>query len=309
MTRVRVAETAGPGRLLGGGRAGILRAMLASHDPPSGAPPARDGWRDTTTPAPVFSTADVTPEDMDGPPSPTGIWDSLPAAPAWDTALLLFVWSAGFAMPLLLASPGGGLRLADWGANVAPPSGASAAWRLLASTFLHATPAHLLSNLVTLALLGPSCVRLFGRSGLWLLYALGGAAASLASLTWRSSLGSEISVSVGGSGVLFALGGAMASAAWRLRRRLPPGRARALGGALLVLLGSGLVAGLTRQATDSAAHLGGAAAGLLLGLLLPLRSAERPAIPLPIRLLAGLAIAALSGAFLAGVVSGVAGRI
>jgi rhomboid protease GluP len=183
--------------------------------------------------------------------------------------VLAVAWAGGYALPLLLAGPPGVVRLAEWGANLSPWPGPEAGWRLLASTFLHATPWHLLSNLLALGILGPSAARLLGRSGFWVVFVTGGLAASLASLAWRSAVVERASSSVGASGALFAVGGAMLAAAWRVRAALPPGRARALGGALLVLLGQGLVAGLTREATDNAAHAGGALAGVLLGIALP----------------------------------------
>lgn len=225
--------------------------------------------------------------------------------PAWDTAAILAVWAAAYALPLLLATPLGAPRLAEWGASVAPWPGPGEAWRLLASTCLHASPWHFLSNALALGILGPSCARLLGRPGFWIAFVAGGLAASAASVAWRSAVTDSPTSSVGGSGAVFAVGAAMLSAAWRKRHDLPPGRARALVAALVVLLGQALVAGLTRQATDNAAHLGGAGTGLLLGLALPLRSAEHPAAPRPLAFVAVAAAAALAGAVAMGLTSGV----
>ena len=273
---------------------------MVGSDPPRSPTPH---WHVTVTPPPVPVPPELSPDpgEPEG-PARTGVWDTIPANTAWDTAFVLFAWAVAFVLPLARAA-GGEMRLAEWGASLAPWPGLADAWRLLASTFLHATPLHLLSNVVAFASLGPSCARLFGRPGLWLLYAAGGAGASLVSLAWRSQLATP-SASVGGSGVVFALGGAMGMAAWRLRSTLPPGRARALGGSLLLLLGSGLVAGLTREATDSAAHLGGIAIGACLGFLLPLRRPGRVSSPAWLRLLAIPAVLAAAFALGRGVWSG-----
>jgi len=102
-------------------------------------------------------------------------------------------------------------------------------------------------------------------------YAGGGALASLASVAWNvAHAGPEPRVSIGASGAIFALGGALLVAAFRLRHRLAPGRARALAAATLFLALPALAAGLERLGTDNAAHAGGFAAGLALGVVLPL---------------------------------------
>jgi len=131
--------------------------------------------------------------------------------------------------------------------------------------------AHAFFNAVSMLVFGPAVERIFTRWGFWVVYAAGGALASLASLAWRAERHDVgLSISVGASGAIFALGGALLVSAWRVRHRLAPGRARAMGGALLFLLGQGLAAGFTRHATDNAAHAAGLAAGALLGALIPL---------------------------------------
>ena len=88
----------------------------------------------------------------------------------------------------------------------------------------------MLSNAFSLLIYGPTVERLFPRWGFWIVYTLGGAAASLGSLAWRSARhGGLESLSIGGSGAVFALGGAVLVASLRLRRIIPAGRARALG--------------------------------------------------------------------------------
>ncbi len=219
-------------------------------------------------------------EDLEGgalpPPGeeekpPLDLWSAVGDLPPWGTMLLLFAWALDFALRAFRGEVGGAEGLITWGASVTHASPADAAWRLLASTFLHAGPLHLALNAATMLVFGPAVERIFTRAGFAAVFALGGALASLASLAWRSAtVHGGLSVSVGASGAIFALGGALLVAAVRLRHRLAPGRARALGGALLFLIVQAFASGFTHYGTDNAAHAGGLLAGAALGAVLPL---------------------------------------
>jgi len=202
-------------------------------------------------------------------PQPVDLWSAVGDVRPWGTLLLLLSWGAVF---LLAGATGafmgpGGLRA--WGASATGLAWPGSAWRLLASTFLHAGAAHLFFNATSLLVVGPAVERIFTRWRFWLVYAAGGASASLASLAWRSAR-EGASLSVGGSGAIFALGGALLVATVRLRHQLAPTRARALAAALLYLLAPGFAAGYAKPGTDNAAHAAGLACGALLGALLPL---------------------------------------
>jgi rhomboid protease GluP len=210
------------------------------------------------------------PPDPDEPP-PVELWSAVGDIPPWGTALLLFSWTAMFAAVALRREIGDPYALFAWGASAPGLDPRETAWRLLASTFVHAGVAHVFFNATSMLIFGPAVERILTRWGFWVIYAGGGALASLASLMWRAGRhDAGLSISVGASGAIFALGGALLVCAFRLRHRLAPGRARALGGALLFLIGQGLAAGFTRNATDNAAHAAGIAAGALLGALIPL---------------------------------------
>jgi membrane associated rhomboid family serine protease len=210
------------------------------------------------------------PPDPDEPP-PVELWSAVGDIPPWGTALLLFSWAAVFAATAFRQEIGDSQALFAWGASAPRLGAAETAWRLLASTFIHAGLAHVFFNATSMLVFGPAVERIFTRPGFWTIYAAGGATASLASLVWRAGRHpTGLSISVGASGAIFALGGALLMSAWRVRHRLAPGRARAMAGALLFLLGQGLAAGFTRNATDNAAHAAGLAAGALLGALIPL---------------------------------------
>jgi rhomboid protease GluP len=210
------------------------------------------------------------PPDPDEPP-PVELWSAVGDVTPWGTALLLLAWAAVFATMVFRREIGDPDALFAWGAAAPRLGPADTAWRLLASTFIHAGAAHAFFNATSMLIFGPAMERIFTRWGFWLVYAAGGALASLASLIWRAQrIGHGLSISVGASGAIFALGGALLVSAYRVRHRLAPGRARAMGGALLFLVGQGMAAGFTRHATDNAAHAAGLMAGALFGAVIPL---------------------------------------
>lgn len=207
------------------------------------------------------------PPDPDEPP-PVDLWSAVGDVRPWGTLLLLFTWAAMFVLAGARGAYVEPRGLLAWGANATLLPWRENAWRLLASTFLHAGATHLFFNATSLLVVGPAVERVFTRWRFWIVYAAGGAAASIASLAWRASR-EGASLSVGGSGAIFALGGALLVAAVRLRGHLAPTRARALAAALLYLLAPGFAAGYARPGTDNVAHAAGLACGALLGALLP----------------------------------------
>ena len=246
------------------------------------------------------------PPDPDE-PKPVDLWATVGDVRPWGT-LLLLSWGAMF----LLSGASGAFAelrgLLAWGASATHLPWRESAWRLLASTSLHAGATHLFFNATSLLIVGPAVERIFTRWRFWLVYVAGGAAASLASLVSRTSTGGA-SLSVGGSGAIFALGGALLVATVRLRRHLAPTRARALAAALLYLLAPGFAAGYAKPGTDNVAHAFGLACGALLGGLLPLdpRLGGRPA-GVMTRALAAACALALAAALALAVSGGLASR-
>lgn len=227
-----------------------------------GAPAARDPFGDEPD--------GFVPPDPDEPP-PVELWSAVGDVAPVGTVLLVLSWGLLFAGLALQGGLSDTAAFVAWGANATGFPRAETAWRLLASTFVHAGIAHVFFNALTMAMFGPAVERIFTRPGFAVVFAAGGAAASLASLGWRAAQSpAGFSISVGASGAIFALGGALLAAAVRLRSRLAPGRARALGAAILFLVGQGFVAGFTRHGTDNAAHAAGLAAGAVLGSMIPL---------------------------------------
>jgi len=276
----------------------------AGGDPPpagpGGFPPGPHGWaRPPFAPElPDPEIAGFVPPDPDEPP-PVELWSAVGDVPPLASVALVLAWGLVF---LGLALRGGfddTAAYVAWGANATGMTRPETAWRLLASTFVHAGLAHVFFNSLSMLIYGPAVERIFTRTAFWFVFAAGGVAGSLASLAWRAARDpAGFSISVGASGAIFALGGALLAAAVRLRARLAPGRARALGAAILFLVGQGFVAGFTRNGTDNAAHAAGLAAGLALGAALPLspRLGGSPRAIALVRVLGTLAALALAGA-------------
>jgi rhomboid protease GluP len=173
-------------------------------------------------------------------------------------------------------------------------------WRIGSYALLHIGWLHLLVNAYALWILAPQLELTFGSNltlGLFSATALAGGAASAA---WGLHTG-NYHLSAGASGGIFGLFGGTVALYLRVRKGLPePVRrsiVRAIGINLLINLAIALQAPV-----DNAAHLGGFATGVLLGLVTPLlRSERRPweSVTRIALILSALALASLEGAAVA----------
>jgi rhomboid protease GluP len=241
--------------------AAALTVRRVSDEPRDPLPPAGEPGID------VDEAGYVPPDPEEPPPVELGrVGDVLP----WSTSSVLLAWALVFFWFASRAQMELSPAYLAWGANVDGRPPGETAWRLLASTFLHAGAAHVGMNAVSLLLFGSSVEAVFSRWAFWIVYAFGGAAASAGSLAWHAwRHPGTMRMSVGGSGAIFALGGALLASAIRLRGRLAVGRARALAAGALFLLTQSLVAGFSHLGTDNAAHASGLIAGFAIGAMLP----------------------------------------
>jgi rhomboid protease GluP len=143
-------------------------------------------------------------------------------------------------------------------------------WRLVASMFLHIGFAHLLLNGWALFQLGALVETLLGSLRLLIVYFVSGIAGSLASIFFTQQL------SAGASGAIFGLLGVLISFLLRRRDMLTPA-AKSLLGQLVLWAGINVVFGFINPGIDNSAHLGGFAAGFLLGFILRERQRVHPA--------------------------------
>ena len=150
------------------------------------------------------------------------------------------------------------------GANYGPAIQAGQYWRLVTSMFLHGGLLHLALNGWALYQLGALFEMLVGSPRMLLVYFVTGIAGSLVS-AWFSRV-----PSVGASGAIFGLLGALIAFLARRRGALTP-QGKAILMQLLFWAVVNVVFGFSDPQIDNSAHLGGCAAGLLLGFTLPER--------------------------------------
>lgn len=183
------------------------------------------------------------------------------------TTLLLAAILAGFALEVFTGGLDG--TLAQIGANSAPEVVAGQYWRLLTSMFLHGGFLHLALNGWALYQLGGLFEIWLGSTRLLAVYFLSGIAGSLASVLWTEG------PSVGASGAIFGLLGALIAFLLRRHQALTPG-AKSLLMQLVMWAAINVFFGFSTPGIDNAAHLGGCAAGFLVGLTLRERRRYQP---------------------------------
>ncbi len=134
-------------------------------------------------------------------------------------------------------------------------------WRLATALFVHIGPRHLLGNMAALLVLGPALVAALGPWRFLAVYVLAGIAGNV--LSYQFMPAGVVSAGASGAilGVLGALGGQRLRFAASARYR-----GWQVIAALLAYLA---VAVGAEPGVDTMAHLGGLAAGLTLGLVLP----------------------------------------
>lgn len=156
--------------------------------------------------------------------------------------------------------PVGKVQIA-WGSNFGPYTADGEWWRLFTSLFIHFGIAHVVLNMIALVMFGPLVERLYGSVNYLLIYVLAGIAGGLASISWQPDVNSA-----GASGAIFGILGALVAAQLRGGDTFPVDILRPIRDTTLLYLGLSLYAGFKYQGIDNAAHLGGLAAGFVIGL-------------------------------------------
>ena len=148
-------------------------------------------------------------------------------------------------------------------------------WRLVSSVFLHASLLHIAMNMWVLMDIGPVVEEVYG-SGLFLFLFVFTGAVSMAVSSWWSLLTmGGLGLGVGASGALMGLIGLLLAVTTRHRGA----EMEMFRGQLIRWVVYIIILGLIAPGIDTPAHVGGLAAGFLLGLILPdrqpLTAAER----------------------------------
>jgi membrane associated rhomboid family serine protease len=148
-------------------------------------------------------------------------------------------------------------------------------WRLATSMFVHAGIIHLLVNLLTLLQIGDLLESLFGTPAVLISFVVGGLCAAVATLLLANP--ESPIVYVGASGGIFSLAGTLLVASRRIWRAERSTWSRRLSSRLIGCLSANLVLGVVVSAVAASAglgfaiantaHVGGLAAGMLVGLL------------------------------------------
>jgi rhomboid protease GluP len=207
--------------------------------------------------------------------------------------VLMFVLMAIMGVGIFSPSPESVL---NWGADYGPLTLGGEWWRMLSSLFLHFGLIHLLCNMVVLANIGTFMERLMGSGPYLILYLVAGLGGGAASLAWHPAM-----VSAGASGAIFGLYGALLAYLLRHQNEVSIEELAPLMKGALVFVGYNVLYGLFRPDVDMAAHLGGLAAGFIVGLfLVQPRSNEEGSglggrIPAAILLGAAIVIVTLAG--------------
>jgi rhomboid protease GluP len=181
--------------------------------------------------------------------------------------------------------------LIRWGANYGPLTGGGQWWRLLTCMFVHIGLVHLAFNMWALWNVGPLVERLLGNVGFALMYVLSGVLASLASYWWNPER-----TSAGASGAVFGVFGALLGFLLRGHESIPLAALKSLRSSGIAFIVYNLAFGILIPFIDLSAHVGGAIAGFVCGLVLrqPITPEARRG-----RLIRNLVLAIVGGALVA----------
>lgn len=158
-----------------------------------------------------------------------------------------------------IVSPDGEVHV-RWGSNFGMLTASGEWWRLFTSMFLHFGIVHLAFNMFALWDAGRLAERLFGNWTFLAIYLLAGISGAALSLLWHPAVNSA-----GASGAIFGVFGMIAGCLVRKELGIPTTVMKHHWGATVPFIGYNLFIGATVPGIDNAAHLGGLAAGFVMG--------------------------------------------
>lgn len=188
----------------------------------------------------------------------------------WATYSLITLCLITFCWAEMIGSTTDNWTLLRFGANFAPLTlGAEQWWRLLGAAFLHIGWVHLLVNMYSLYVVGPTLERFFGNLKFIGVYTLSALAGSVASAFFGGG-----HISAGASGAIFGLFGAAVVLGLRHQTTIPKPIQQQLVRGMLPAIGYNLLFGFTQSGIDNSAHLGGLLAGSVSAALITPRIAQ-----------------------------------
>jgi membrane associated rhomboid family serine protease len=174
--------------------------------------------------------------------------------------VVLFVIAAALGGGILVPNAEVLIRL---GSDYTPLTAAGEWWRLLASTFLHFGILHLAFNMWALWVNGILAERLYGSTRYLTLYLVAGVAGSVTSFLWHPFVNGA-----GASGAIFGVLGALFAYFLRTDSGVPKSVIKAQRNTAGIFIVISLLNAARVRGIDNAAHLGGVAAGFVMGWLL-----------------------------------------
>lgn len=166
---------------------------------------------------------------------------------------------------LYLKAPGfDSYFMVEHGALSLPRIMANYEWyRLLTAAFLHFNMEHLAANMLALWVFGERVEKALGKAKFLILYLFAAVMGNAVSLAVSFLSGANV-VSAGASGAVFGIIGALFAIVIKNRGKY----ADLTGGRAVFLVIYSVFSGFAGEGIDNAAHIGGLAAGLLLGFIL-----------------------------------------
>jgi rhomboid protease GluP len=189
--------------------------------------------------------------------------DGMTYAP-WATLALIAVMMAVFAWEVSTLAFTSQKKIVAAGALVRARVLDGEFWRIGSATFLHRGPDHLISNCISLYILGMACEHAVGWRRLLTIFAAGAIGG------WTLSLLNHPGPSVGASGAIFGIMGAVIVLLYRHRDFFVV-RDKRIGVVVAVWAGYTLLVGAVQPMIDNWAHFGGLLAGVGAAFGLPLR--------------------------------------
>ena len=156
------------------------------------------------------------------------------------------------------------LQAIRWGADFGPLTLSGQWWRLFTSMFVHFGFFHILLNMWCLRNLAVALEPMMGRLAFSITYLFSGLAASAVSTAWN-----PWRASAGASGAIFGIAGAFVSYLVLKKAAIPASLVRQNLQSLAIFILLNLSIGAASGHIDNSAHLGGLAAGLVIGAVIP----------------------------------------
>lgn len=171
--------------------------------------------------------------------------------------IVSFIIAINIVVFIFTLIPGIGNEILYAGASVNGLIAAGEWWRVITSMFLHYGFMHVLFNMFSLFLFGPELEKIAGKIRFLTIYFLAGIFGAAATFATQDAM----YASVGASGAIFGIIGAFGALVYYTRRTMPQLRQ-----IIVPIIVISVIMTFLQANINIASHLGGLAAGFILGL-------------------------------------------